>query len=140
MLIDLNITDLHQDIWEFTMELLCRTGRRTYLPSVLGINRPFPLLVEVHRRQFYLGTVVYQRHYRLLDISDPDQGLCCCPCPVWFQEVPIQKHSSITTSSMWSVFTSIGFFDSDSVKSRFLSRGQYFPPREFHLAVEGPLL
>ena len=49
----------------------------SYLPSMFGVDQPFPTFVKVHGHQVYLKTMVNQCQHRFLLIPNPGRGLHC---------------------------------------------------------------
>ena len=48
MSVNFHIPDLHPHIWSSIMQLFGCLSAHLYLPLVLGVDRPFPFLMEVH--------------------------------------------------------------------------------------------
>ena len=48
VLVNVDIVDLRSDIRAHSVSLLRGSGHRVYLSSMLGVDRPFTILIEIH--------------------------------------------------------------------------------------------
>ena len=116
---------------------------------MLGVDRPFSLLVEVHGHQVYFRTVVHQRHHRFLNISDLHRGLRGRSGPVWPRIValrPLVFQRHVVYVRRPHLHRSFRFCLRrqplplhqvyDGVVELLLGDSEHLPQRQFHLAVE----